>query len=73
MWDTAVVVTRLGEPSDRAVFQAQEFGAEPRRVTTFEIEEHARPPTAIVVDGHQAKTVVVQFEFRICPFRRVPG
>jgi thymidylate synthase len=69
VWDTAVVVTRLREPSDRAVFQAQEFGSEPRYVTTFEIEGHARPPTAIVVDGHQTKTVVVQSEFRICPFR----
>lgn len=64
MWDTAVVVTRLGEPSDRAVFQARESGSEPRYVTTFEIEEHARPTTAIVVDGHQTKTVVVQFRQR---------
>ena len=49
---------------DRAVFQARESGSEPRYVTTFEIEEHARPTTAIVVDGHQTKTMVVQFEQR---------
>ena len=64
MWDTAVVVTRLGGPSDRVIFQARESGSEPRYVTTFEIEEHARPTTAIVVDGHQTKTMVVQFEQR---------
>ena len=39
-------------------------------MTTFEIEEHARPTTAIVVYGHQTKTVVVQFRQRSSDRRR---
>ncbi|HBK61346.1 MAG TPA: hypothetical protein DDZ84_11235 [Firmicutes bacterium] len=64
VWDTAAVVTRLSDPNGRASFQARKFGSDLRYVTVFEMEKRARPTTAIVVDGHHTKTVVVQFEQR---------
>lgn len=64
VWDTAVLATRLGYPGGSAVFQARVSASEPRYVSTFEVEENARPTTAIVLDGHQTKTIVVQFEQR---------
>lgn len=74
VWDTMVAATRLGDSSERAVFQPRKFASDIRYVTVLEIEEHARPPEPIAVCGRETKTVVVRFEQRSNrPWRWRPG